>query len=154
MRRLPLFTTAALLFTSFAFAQIGEKNIQRSELPSAVQKAAEVESKGATVRGFAKETEKNHTYYEMELTINDHHKDVLMDGDGTVVEVEEQVTLDSLQPQVRQALHTKAGNGVIKTVESLTKRGKLVAYEAQILTGKKRSEIQVGPTGADLKNEQ
>ena len=35
-------------------------------------------------------------------------------------------------------------------IESLTKRGKLVAYEAHIKTDSKRSEIQVGPNGEKL----
>jgi hypothetical protein len=67
-----------------------------------------------------------------------------------VLEVEEEVALDSLPAQVREALETKAGAGKITKVESLTKHNTLVAYEAQVLTGSKRSEIQVGPDGKSL----
>ena len=35
-------------------------------------------------------------------------------------------------------------------VESLTKHDQLVAYEAQVTTGGKKSEIQVGPDGGRL----
>jgi hypothetical protein len=44
-------------------------------------------------------------------------------------------------------LEAKAGNGRLVKVETLTKKGKLVAYEAQVLTKGKKSEVQVGPDG-------
>ena len=43
---------------------------------------------------------------------------------------------------------------LIGKVESLTKKGKLVAYEAVVTNGKKHSEIQVGPDGKKLAKEQ
>jgi hypothetical protein len=39
-------------------------------------------------------------------------------------------------------------------VESLTKKGKLVAYEAKVNTGGKKSEVQVGPDGKPLDHEE
>jgi len=39
-------------------------------------------------------------------------------------------------------------------VESLTKKNKLVAYEAAILKGTKRGEIQVGAHGQKLSHEE
>ena len=84
------------------------------------------------------------------LTVNGHSRDVTIAADGAVLEIEEQVALDSLPAAVREGLQKKAGAGKIQKIESLTKGGKLVAYEAVVLTGKKRSEIQVGPEGKDL----
>jgi hypothetical protein len=52
--------------------------------------------------------------------------------------------------QVRTGLRQLAGSGKITIVESVTKRGTLVAYEAQVRNGAKRSEIQVGPDGKPL----
>jgi hypothetical protein len=131
-------------------AQDQEKKIKRSDLPPAVEKAVTEQSKGATIRGFSREIEEGKTFYEMELTVNGHGKDVLMDVDGKVVEVEEQVALDSLSPAVKKGLETAAGKGKILKVESLTKRGTVVAYEAVVRTGTKKSEIQVGPDGKPL----
>jgi len=85
------------------------------------------------------------------LTVNGHSKDILIDKTGNIVEVEEQVSLDSLPPAVQDALKKAAGSGTIEVVESLTKNGKLVAYEAQVRHGRKRSETQVGPNGEKLK---
>ena len=88
------------------------------------------------------------------MMVNGHSKDVLIAADGTVVEVEEQVTLDSLSPEVKAGLQAKAGKGKILKVESLTKKGKLVAYEAQVETNGKKSEVQVGPDGKPLAHEE
>ena len=51
---------------------------------------------------------------------------------------------------MKDGLTKAAGAGTISKVESLTKNGKLVAYEAAVKTGTKRSEIQVGPDGKKL----
>jgi len=124
-----------------------EKKIKKSDLPAAVQKTADEQSQGATVKGYNQEVENGKTYYEVELTVNGHSKDVSMDADGKVVEVEEEVALTSLPDAVHKGLTDQAKGGKITKVESLTKSGKLVAYEAQVVTGKKRSEIQVGRDG-------
>jgi RNA polymerase sigma factor (sigma-70 family) len=73
---------------------------------------------------------------------------------GQIVEVEEQVVVDSLSPAVRDGLQAKAGKGKLVKVESLTKHGKLVAYEAQVVNDGKRSEVQVGPDGKPLAHEE
>jgi hypothetical protein len=78
----------------------------------------------------------------------------LIDANGAIVEVEEQVAMDSLSPAVRGGLQAKAGNGKLVKVESLTKKDKLVAYEAQVVTNGKRSEVQVGPDGKALDHEE
>jgi hypothetical protein len=135
-------------------AVAGEKKIKRSELPAAVERTVESESQGATIRGFSRESEKGKTYYEAELTVNGHNKDLLMDIAGAIVEVEEEVAIDSLPAAVRDGLQGKAGEGKLQTVESLTKHGKLVAYEAHVLTHGKRSEIQVDAAGKPLQHEQ
>jgi len=119
-------------------------------LPPAVQKTADEQSKGATVKGYSSEVEAGRIQYEVELLANGHSKDVTIAQDGTILELEEEVALDALPAVVREALQKKAGRGKITKVESISKHGGLVAYEAQVHTGKKRSEIQVGPEGNAL----
>lgn len=139
---LPLFFVTGVL--------AGETRIRKSDLPPAVQKTADEQSKGATVKGYNREVENGKVEYEVELAVNGHTKDVSMDPQGNVLEVEEQVNLGSLPASVREGLANAAGKGTIRKVESLTKQGKLVAYEAQVLTAGKHSEIQVGPEGKPL----
>ena len=144
----------ALALTTIAFAQEQEKKIQRADLPPAVEKTVAAQSQGAAIKGFSEENEKGQTFYEAEMMVNGHSKDILMDTNGTVVEVEEQVALDSLPQAVKDRLQAKAGNGKIRKVESLTKHDKLVAYEAQVTTDGKKSEVQVGPDGKPLDHEE
>jgi hypothetical protein len=146
------FAAVGLLFAGTASAQ--EKKIKRSDLPPAVEKTVAAQSEGVTVRGFSMEKENGQTFYEAEMIINGHSKDVLIAADGTVAEVEEQVVLDSLSAEVKAGLQAKAGKGRILEAESITKKGKLVAYEAKVETNGKKSEVQVGLDGKPLDHEE
>ena len=134
---------AALSLSPITVAQ--EKKIERKDLPPAVEQTVVAQSQGATIKGFSQEKENGQTYYEAEMTVNGHSKDVSIDANGSVVEVEEQVPLDALPSAVREGLQAKAGTGKIVKVESLTKHDKLVAYEAKVQTAGKKKEIQVDP---------
>jgi uncharacterized membrane protein YkoI len=143
---------ATVIFAGTAASQ--EKKIQRSELPPAVEKTVAAQTQGATIKGFSMEEEMGKTYYEVEMMVNGHGKDVSMDANGVVTEVEEEVALDALPPAVKAAITDKAGKGTLGKIESLTKGGKLVAYEAHVMTDGKKSEIQVGPDGKPLAHEE
>jgi uncharacterized membrane protein YkoI len=153
-RAITISVAATILLSACALAQEDEKKIKRSDLPPVVEKTVAEQSQGATIRGFSQEKENGQTFYEAELMVNGHSKDVLMNTDGAVVEVEEQAALDSLPTAVRDGLQAKAGTGKLTKVESITKNGKLVAYEAKVLTNGKKSEIQVAPDGKPLDHEE
>jgi hypothetical protein len=131
-------------------SQEKEKKLKRSDLPAAVQKTVDQESQGATIRGYSSETDNGQLEYEVALRVHGHNKDVSIAADGSVLVIEEEVALDSLPAPLRDGLKQLAGRGRITKVESLTKHGAIVAYEAQVRTGTKRSEIQVGPDGKPL----
>jgi hypothetical protein len=129
--KLPMTRTAVLIMfaasiflTIPAFSQ--KRKIERSKRPPAVAAAVAAQSQGATVRGFSEEKEKGQAYYEAELLVGGRSKDVLMDAQGNIVEVEEQVAIESLPAAVRDGLRAKAGSGRLGKVESITKHGKLV----------------------------
>ncbi|MEK6334758.1 MAG: hypothetical protein AABM67_07405 [Acidobacteriota bacterium] len=154
MRLLSRFFVVALAIApafSVAQAQEKERKIKREQLPPAVEKTVARESQGAIIKGFATEVEHRQRFYEASLIVNGHRKDILMDKDGNIVEVEEEVRIDSLPSTVQDALRKAAGSGTIELIESLTKGGQLVAYEGHVRAGKKRFEIQVGPNGEKLK---
>src|SRR5215467_7293708 len=106
-----------------------EKKIKRADLPAAVEKTVAEQSKGATIKGFATEVEDGKKIYEAEMTVNGHGKDISMDEKGNIIEIEEEVAISSLPPAVKEGLTKAAGKGTIEKVESLTKKGKIVAYE-------------------------
>ena len=147
-------TLGVLAIAATCLAQEQEKKIQRADLPAAVEKTVATQSQGATVKGISQEKENGQTFFEAELMVGGHSKDVLIDPSGAVVEVEEQVAFDSLPAAVKNGLQAKAGKGQIVKVESLTKHDKLVAYEAKVQNGGKKSEIQVGPEGKPLDHEE
>ncbi len=152
--RIPVLLFAALSLEATLTGQEQEKKIQRADLPAPVEKTVTAQSQGATIKGFSEEKENGNTYYEAEMMVSGHSKDVLIDKDGGMVEVEEQVPFDSLPAAVREGLQSEAGQGKIVKVESLTKHDRLVAYEAKVQADGVRKEIQVGPDGKPLDHEE
>lgn len=140
---------AAAVFFGPIFA--AEKKIQSKDLPPAVQKAVPAETKGAEIKGYNQETEKGKTFYEVETVLNGKSRDLLFDGSGALVEVEEEIALDSIPSAAKAAIQKRAANGKVNKVESVT-RGQSVSYEAEITskTGK-RSEVAVQADGSPMK---
>src|SRR5262245_27114604 len=108
---LKLMLTIVIIGSAFvlALAQEKEKKIRREQLPSAVEKTVAQVSEGATIKELATEVEHGKRFYEVSLNSNGHNKDILMDKNGNVVEVEEEVSIDSLPPIVQDALKKAAG---------------------------------------------
>ena len=143
----------ALLVTAASALGAQERKIARRNLPAAVARTATTESQGAKIRGYSQEQEHGQTFYEVEMTVNGHHRDILIDSSGTVVEVEEQVQLIDVPAAVRDSLRAAAGKGKVTGVESITKGGRIVAYEARVNTKGKRSEVSVDPDGKRITDE-
>ncbi|MGH9595656.1 MAG: PepSY domain-containing protein [Edaphobacter sp.] len=151
IRYIAIVAAAASVLTYQASA---EKKIDRSALPSAVEKTVQAESQGSTIKGFSIDHENGQTQYEVEMISNGHSKDIAIARDGTLLEVEEEIAFDSLPDNVKIALKARANTATITKVESLTKKNNLVAYEAATLKGSKKGEIQVGPHGEKLSHEE
>jgi hypothetical protein len=143
----------AVALVAMVNASIAEERVKKSDLPAVVQKAADAQSAGATVLGYTKDKEHGHVEYKVQLMVGGHTKDVTIDPQGRVLEVEEQIAADELPASVFHGLSAQASKGKIAKVESLTKHGRIVAYEAQVIGGK-HTEIQVGPDGQKLAHEE
>lgn len=149
MRRvLTILTAGSLAVALSAPAWAAEKKVESKDLPPAVQRTVQEISKGAELRALTMEVEGGATTYEAELEVNGHGKDVSIDASGAVVEVEEEIALDRLPAAARDAIRRAAGKGAIVKVESITHGDSIVAYEAQVRTGGKRSEVRVAPDGS------
>jgi len=133
-----------------AASQQTEKSVKLEDLPDGVRKTVTEQSKGAKLRGLSQETKDGKTYYEAELMVDGRTRDVLMDSSGGIVEIEEEVPWKSLPSAVRSALKKQAGQGKIIRIESITRAGQVVAYEAHVKTGDKWSEIKVEPDGKPM----
>jgi len=149
MRSIFIVIVAAAVFLGSIFAV--EKKIGAKDLPPAVQKAVPRQTKGAEIKGYNQETEKGKTFYEVETMLNGKSRDLLFDASGALVEVEEEIALDSIPSAAKAAIEKRAANGKVNKVESVT-RGQSVSYEAEItsMTGK-RSEVAVQADGSPVK---
>jgi uncharacterized membrane protein YkoI len=135
--------TLAATFIATATLVASEKKIDKKDLPAPVQQAVEHELQGGTVKGYAKETEHGKTFYEVETTKDGHSRDLLFDPAGKLVEVEEEVGIDSLPAAAKQALST--GHGKLTRVEAVTENG-TTFYEGHFKGGK-ASEVKVTADG-------
>src|SRR5260370_212590 len=136
--------SSLLLFTA-AGAQ--EKRLKMKDLPQAVQKTVKEQGKDATLKGLRSEVENGKTEYEAEFTVDGHSRNVTIDPQGNVIEVEEEVALSSLSEAVQKGIKDGAGRGQILKVESVSKGGKVEKYEALVKTAGKKSEVQVDTDG-------
>ncbi len=118
------------------------------DLPPAVQKTVQEQTKGAEIKNIVKETEDGKTRYEIETILNGKHRDLAIDPKGVLLEVEDEIAIAALPAPVHAAFVKKATGGRILTVETVTSGGALVAYEAEYLdkNGRKR-EVRVKPDG-------
>jgi uncharacterized membrane protein YkoI len=119
------------------------------DLPPAVQKTVQEQTKGAEIKSISKETEDGKTHYEIETMLNGKHRDLSIDTKGALIEVEDEIAIGSEPAIVHAVFAKKATGGRIVTVETVTSGGALVAYEAEYLdkNGRKR-EVRVKPDGA------
>src|SRR5580692_10220434 len=91
--RIPHFAViAALSLATAVFAQ--EKKIQRADLPPAVEKTVAAQTQGATIKVFSEEKANGRILYEAETIRGGHTRDITIDANGSLVEVEEQVPFD------------------------------------------------------------
>ena len=135
------------LLTSGAIAA---KKLKMKDLPPAVQKTVEAETKNAQLVGIASEKEGGKTVYELETKVNGMGRDLMIDGAGSILSVEEEVTIDKIPAAARAAMEKAAVGGKIAKVEILTK-DKTVTYEAAIAKNGKTSEVTFTADGKPLK---
>jgi len=126
-----LLTIAGLVFGA-------EKKVQMKDLPPDVQKTVQEQTKGATIKALIK--------------VNGKTRDFIVDEKGTVVEVEEQTSLDKIPAAAKAAIEKTIAGGKLGMVETFTKGGQ-TSYEAAYTTksGKKAS-INVKADGTTVKD--
>jgi uncharacterized membrane protein YkoI len=124
-----------------------EKRLDYKDLRPDVQKTAQRESKGATVRGYSKDVENGKIEYEVEMIVGGKSRNVSIDPSGKVIEVEQQVARDAVPSVAMAAIRKQAKGGSIRKVEEV-RSGAETAYEAQILSNGKQREIRVLADGS------
>lgn len=129
---------------------VAAQNVKVQDAPAAVQKTVTEQTKNATLVALKKEVEDGKTVYELETKRTGKARDLMIDGSGKVISVEEEVDIAAIPAAARTAIEKKAAGGKIVRVEILT-TGKGVSYEAQLSRNGKASEVTVKADGSPAK---
>jgi uncharacterized membrane protein YkoI len=123
------------------------------DLPPAVQKTVQEQTKGATINRISKETEDGKARYEVETIVNGKHRDLEIDTKGVLIEVEDETDIASVPAAAKATIGRKAVGGRVVLVEAVTAGVNIVAYEAEYIdkNGRKR-EVRVKPDGTEVKD--
>ena len=125
-----------------------DAKVQFATLPAAVRAAAKTQATDAEIIGASKETEKGRTIYEVETKRDGKSRDFSFDVHGKLLELEQEIELNSIPATAKEALQKRAAGGNIQKVESVT-AGKSVTYEATVITkAGKHTEIAVNADGS------
>jgi uncharacterized membrane protein YkoI len=138
-----------LLAAAAVIAVAAEKRVELKDLPPAVRKTVQDQTKGADIKGISVETEHGKTSYEVETMVNGKHRDLEIDAKGVVSEVEEETAIAAIPDVAKAAIGKKAMGGRVIMVETVTSGTTVVAYEAEYIdkNGRKR-EVRVKPDGS------
>jgi len=141
-------TLAGLVLALCAPSWAREQRVKIDDLPPAVKQTVLDVSNGLKIRQLTREVKDGETFYEAELDVNGRTRDVIINPDGAVLLVEEEVDW-SLVPSAVQATIEKAAEGrKILFVETLTRNDQIEAYEAHLRKGWWRElEVKVDPQG-------
>jgi hypothetical protein len=128
------------------------KSLAVKDLPPAVQKTVQEQTRGAEIKSISKETERGVAQYEVETMVSGKHRDFNVDTKGGLVVVEEETAIDSIPAAAKAAIEKKVGAGKLGMVETVTK-GSTTFYEAAY-TGKdgKKHAVLVKQDGTETKD--
>jgi hypothetical protein len=128
------------------------KSLAVRDLPPAVQKTVQEQTRGAEIKSISKETEKGVAQYEVETMVSGKHRDFNVDTKGGLVVVEEETAIDSIPAPAKAAIEKKVGAGKLGMVETVTK-GSTTWYEAAYTSkdGKKHA-VLVKQDGTETKD--
>jgi uncharacterized membrane protein YkoI len=144
--------TCLAIASLLTVASAAEKKLQMKDLPPAVQKAVQDQTKGAEIKGISSETEKGKVSYEVETIASGKHRDISFDAKGALTSVEEETSLDAIPAAAKAAIQKKTAGGKISMIETVT-QGSAVSYEAAYTDkGGKKHEYSVNAAGAEVKD--
>jgi len=129
------------------------KGLQLKDLPAAVQETVQANLKGGEIRNIAKEKEDGVEQFEVESVLNGKARDFNVDSRGSLRVVEEETTIDAVPAAARATILRKVGNGKLGMVETFTKTGQAMMYEATY-TNKmgRKHEVLVKAHGTEVKD--
>lgn len=149
-----LFTVSSICiaFCVAAVAAENGKGLQLKDLPPAVQKAVRDNLQGGEIKRIAKEKEDGILQYEVESLVSGKARDFNVDAKGNLLVVEVATTLNEVPAPAKATILKKVGGGKLGEVETFTKTGQPMMYEAAYTDTKgKKHEVLVKADGAETK---
>lgn len=152
---LMLLVGAVMCAVVYAHKHKGKKTC----LPDAVKAAINTSYPKAEIEEVEAECE-GLKVYEVELEQNDQELELTLAKDGTIIEVETKVCMESLPKAVADAITKVAEGAKIKKVEKEVTHAELkfvklddpkTTYEAKIIKDGKKTEIKIAADGTVLK---
>lgn len=148
MTRISFLFASLTVVAGLAFAA---KSIAVKDLPAAVQKTVQEQSKGAEIKNIAKEKEKGAWQYEVETMLNGKHRDFNVAADGKLIVVEEEIAISDIPAAAKAAIEKKVGTGKLTMVEKVTKDGTTMYEGIYTNKGGKKLEVLVKADGTEVK---
>ena len=150
MHRNRLLSGIALGLVLSVAAQGEEKKIKQSRLPQAVQTTAEQNVSGATVTGYTSEKIDGAMVYTMDLVASGLTRGIVMDSEGNILSTQQEVAFSDLPADIQKDFTNATAKGKLGAVSSISKDGKIVAYEAVLIVKGERHHVRVKPHVAEL----
>jgi len=149
MDRIRILAGIALGLVVSVAAQGDAKSIKQSKLPAAVLRTAEAQTAGATVTGYTTDKVDGVVTYRMDLVADGKTRAVVMDKEGTVTSIEQEVAWSDLPADIQKTFDTVKTKGELGAVSTVTENGTLVAYVAYLTTKRDRNLVRVKPIAAN-----
>jgi hypothetical protein len=128
------------------------KGLQLKDLPAAVQKTVQANLNGGDIKNIAKEKEDGVEQYEVETVLNGKARDFDVDSKGALLVVEEQTAIDVIPAAAKAGILKKVGDGKLGTIETFSKPGQPMMYEASYSDKKgKKHEALVKADGSETR---
>ena len=152
MRRTTVLLAIVVLCGTSVAQEKNRRSLQLKDLPAAVQKTVQDNLKGGQIKNIGKEKEDGIEQYEIESLLNGKSRDFNVDSNGNLLVVEEATTIDAIPAAAKASILKKVADGKLGTVETFTKPGQPMMYEAAYTDRKgKHHEVLVKADGTETK---
>jgi hypothetical protein len=152
LRSLTVLLAVVVFCLSFLAQENIGKSLQLKDLPAVVQKTVEDNVKGGQIKNISKEKEDGIEQYEVESLVNGKSRDFNVDTKGNLLVVEESTTIDAIPAAAKASILKKVADGKLRTVETFTRPGQPLMYEAAYIDKKgKHHEVLVRADGTGTK---
>jgi uncharacterized membrane protein YkoI len=131
-------------FTLDASGALLDEEVFLPELPSAVQRAIQAHSTGATLHEIDRSVNDGQISYDVEIERNGVSRDFTVDANGILLR--EQVFIGELPPTVRQTIQKEAGAATVGDIDRATVGGE-VSFDVELTQSGRTRSLSVGADG-------